>query len=329
MIRTISRLAVILLVFSVPAVAQRETDASLPGSSFEIAGQVRGASGQKTVANVMVRIESFGGSLLEQISTDGTGRFRFSRLRAGLYIVTARVEGFAAASSQIDINRHIPRQYVILQLQPVDATFRRDKKGVIDAQVSAGASHELERAQRALESKKPELAVKHLEKAIQLSPDFFGAQVLLGSTNMELGNLDKAERNLQRALEIKPKTSSPLILLGELYRRQKKYVTAENALVEGLKVNRASWQGHFTLGRVYWESGDVQKAAPHIGQAIELKQDQPEPRILAGNIFIRLGMPENALIEYEEYLRLAPQGEFATAIKENVRKLRMALATKK
>ncbi len=327
MLRSLLRLFLVLTALCAPVLAQRETDGTLPGSSFEISGQVRGSNAQKTVANVMVRLERFSGSVVDQIATDGTGKFRFSRLMPGQYVLTARVEGFAAKTPQIDISRAIPRQYVILQLQPEEALFKGTTPGVVDARVPEGAWKEFEKGQIALQSKNAKEAVTHLEKAIELSGDFFAAQMMLGVAHMELEQWDKAERALRRALEIRPKTSGALISLGEVYRRQKKYAEAEKSLVEGLRHDRTSWQGHYTLGRVYWEKNEVIKAAPHVGEAMKLKPDLPEAHLLAGNIFVRLGMTENALAAYEEYLRLAPGGEFARQSRENVAKLKARLKT--
>ena len=312
--------------------AQRDNDSSLPGSSLEIAGQVRTTSGQKTVENVMVRLENFSGGLVDQITTDGTGRFRFSRLRPGQYIVSAKTEGLAARSQQIDLSRFTPRLFVMLQLEPVEETFAKkpgSKTEVLDSRVPEEARQEFEKGRAALKDKKPTEAVAHFESAARIYPAFYEAHVALGDAYMETQKWAQAERPLRRALELKPEASDTLITLGEVYRRQKKYAEAETALVSALKLNRNSWQGHFTLGRVYWETNEVLKAAPHVGQALKLNPDYPEGHLLAGNIFMRLQMPQNALISYEEYLRLAPKGEFAKLTEENVTKLKKTLAVKK
>jgi len=101
-------------------------------------------------------------------------------------------------------------------------------------------------------------------------------------------------------LQIKPHDTDALVYLGELYRRQKKYKDAEKALQEALNLDEKSWQGHFTLGRVYWELGDITKAGPHAGRALQLNPEFAEAHMLAGNIFMRAGLPENALFEYED-----------------------------
>jgi Tfp pilus assembly protein PilF len=332
MIRPTSRLLALLLVaFCAPAYAQRDSDSSLPGSTFEIYGQVRGASGQKSVENVMVRLERFSGSLVDQIMTDSTGRFRFSRLLQGQYVVSVKAEGLAARTGQIDINRFQPRQYVILQLQPVEETFRaaERKAGVIDARVPAEARAEFEKARAAMKEGRTQGATLHLETAARIYPNYYDAHVALAELYMKAREWVKAEAALRRAVEIRPKESDTLVTLGEAYRLQKKYTESEAALVAALKLDRGSWRGHFALGRVYWEKNDFTKAAPHVGQALKINPHYPEGHLLAGNIFMRLNMPQNALTAYEEYLRLAPDGEFAPQMRENVAKLRKMLAPKK
>src|SRR5258708_6029280 len=71
------------------------------------------------------------------------------------------------------------------------------------------------------------------------------------------------------------------------------------------------WQGHFTLGRVYLELRNLIKAGHHVGRTIQLRPEYADAHLLGGNILMQAGLAKNALIEYEEYLRLEPKGQFA------------------
>jgi lipoprotein NlpI len=110
---------------------------------------------------------------------------------------------------------------------------------------------------------------------------------------------------------------------------QKKYPEAEKALQEGLKLDENSWQGHFNLGHVYWDMGNWAKAGPQVGRALQLKPDLAEGHLLAGNILLKARQPENALTEFNEYLRLAPQGEYAEQARALSKKIKTALEAKK
>ena len=100
-------------------------------------------------------------------------------------------------------------------------------------------------------------------------------------------------------------------------------------LEDGLKLEENSWQGHFTLAHVYWDKAEIIKAAPHVGRTRQLKSDFADAHLLAGNIFLRLNLLDRAVVEYEEYLRLAPKSEAAEKTRQLVLKIRKALAEKK
>ena len=323
---------VVLLLLVCPALAQRDSE-PLPGVSFEINGQVRFDQSKKAAGeNVLIRLESSTGSLIDQATIDSLGKFRFSRLQAGQYTVSVRVPGFREAKQQVMVSSLARQVQIFFDLTP-ESPAAADNPAltpeIFDAKVPAEARKEFEKGRAALQDKRAERGISHLEKAVSLYPDFFEAQLLLGTAYREARQWGKAERTLRRTLEIRPNTTLALIELGEVHRRQKRYAEAEKALREGLKLDDNSWQGHFTLGRVYWEMGDPVKAGPSVGRALQLNPDYAEAHLLGANIFMRVGLPQNALVEYEEYLRLAPKGEFAEQTREIVEKLKRALAGKR
>ncbi|HEX8921199.1 MAG TPA: tetratricopeptide repeat protein, partial [Pyrinomonadaceae bacterium] len=177
--------------------------------------------------------------------------------------------------------------------------------------------------------KKTKDALLHLKKAISLYPEFFEAQLLLSTVYMDARQWEDAEAALRRALELKPESTAVLFTLGEVYRRQKRYADAEKLLEDGLKLEENSWQGHFTLAHVYWDKAEILKAAPHVGRTLQLKSDYADAHLLAGNIFVRLNLLDRALIEYEEYLRLAPKGEAAEQARQLAQKIKKALPVQK
>jgi len=311
--------------------AQSDMDPSLPGSGFEISGQITSSDGQRRIEFVSVRLERAGGSLVDQRTTDNMGRFRFTRLSPGQYVVSAKSPGFIVAPQTVDLNRFVPRAYLLLQLTPEAALFARKtgKSGVINANIPEKARKEIEQANEALARKKPEEGILHLEKAVSVFPEFFEAQMLLGSTYMQLGEPGKAEAAFRQALKIDPKSVNAMVSLGELQRRQKNYAKAEQVLQDALKLDDEAWVGHYTLARVYWDNNDIVKSGRQIGRTIQLKPEFAEAHLLGGNVFMKIGMPQNALVEYEEYLRLAPDGAMATNTKELVQKLRKSLPNKK
>jgi len=325
---------VVIIALGLPvhsAFAQHDQDPSLPGSSFEIAGQVRSPNGQKPSEYVDVRLERAGGSLVDQRTTDSNGRFRFSRLSPGQYTVSAHSPGFTIPPQQVDISRFIPRAFLLLQLVPEPETFasRISVAAVIDARIPEKANAEFEKGRAALENKQFEEGIAHLKKALSIFHTYYEAQMLIGTAYMDHQKLDEADQAFHHALEINPKSVPAMVSLAELQRRQKKYSDAEQLLLGALKLEDDAWVAHYTLGRVYWEINGIVKAGRQVGRTIQLAPGFPDAHLLGGNIFMRLGMPQNALVEYKEYLRLAPDGQQAPQTRELVQKLTKAGREKK
>jgi len=321
-------LVVLSSVFASTTLAQRDNDPMAPGSVFEVSGQVRSAD-NKTIENAMVRIETHSGALVDQGTTDSMGRFRFTRLRSGQYRVSATSGSFISPPQMVDLSRSSPRVHLLFQLVAEPPTFASPAKvGVIDARVPVAAKTAFDKGQAALVEEKTDAAILLFKKAIEIYPQFYDAHLLLGQLFMESSHWEKAEESFRQALTINPKAVRAMVSLGEVYRRQKRYEQGVKLLTEAVKIDNNSWDSNFTLGRIYWELKDIVNAAKYVARTIELRPDLAEAHLLAGNIFMRAGLPANALIEYEEYLRLAPKGEFAEQIQTLVAKLKKAQPNK-
>jgi Flp pilus assembly protein TadD len=324
-------LTVVFLLVAPSVFAQRERDTYTGNSqTFEVSGEVRLSESGAAVQSVPVRLERFSGGIIDQILTDNRGRFRFPNLQRGYYKVIVNAPGYRPAQQDADM-QVLFRVYLVIELI-ADSTKGGSglprMTDVIDARIPAVARSDFENGRAALARNSYKEAIPLLEKAVLGYSNFFEANLLLGSAFMDLKEWDKAERPLLRAVEIKPDNATATIALGEVYWRQKRHADAEQTLRAGLKLDEKNWHGQFTLGRLYWDMGEVVKAGGPIGMTLQLKPELAEAHLLAGNILLRVNQRERALIEYREYLRLAPKGEFVPQVQELVRKVEKTLNDK-
>ncbi len=321
--------ALLLLLIPATVLAQRDRDTySASNQTFEVSGQVRLAESGEPARKISVQLERFSGGLIDQLMTDDRGRFRFANLQRGFYKVVINVPGFNPAQQEADLTV-LFKTFLMFELtadKSKNSPARATSIGVIDARVPAGAQAEYLRGRDALARKSYQDAVAHLEKAIVLYSDFFESNLLLATAFIDMRAWAKAETVLLHALQLKPDDATVMISLGEVYWREKRFSEAEEILLAGLKLDDKSWQGHFTLGRLYWEMGSIAKAGPPIGRTLQLKPELAEAHLVAGNILLRVSQQQRALVEYKEYLRLSPHGEFAAKTREIVQKLQKALA---
>ena len=319
---------VALLLTASSVLAQRERDTYTGNSlTFEVSGEVRLGDTGASAENVPVRLERFSGGLIDQISTDSRGRFRFPNLPRGYYKVIINAPGYKPAQQDADL-QVLFRIYLTFELladSPKSSSGMPLLLDVIDARIPAAARADFNNGRAALAKKNYKEGIALLEKATLGYSNFFEAQLLLGIAHMDMKEWEKAEQALQRTIEIKPQYAPAMIYLGEVYWREKRYPDAEQTLREGLKLDEKSWHGQFTLGRLYWDMGEVAKAGGPIGMTLQLKPDLAEAHLLAGNILLRVNQRERALVEYREYLKLAPKGEFVPQVQELVRKVEKTL----
>ncbi len=318
----------LVLLLAAPAFGQRDRDTySSNNQAFEVSGVVSIADSGVAAQNVTVRLEKFSGGIIDQMNTDVRGRFRFINLQRNYYKVVITSPGFNAAQQDADLSL-LFKVFLVFELirdKAKDTSGRALLNDVVDANVPTEARDEYERGRAALAKKDQQEAIAHLQKAITLYPNFFAADLLLATAYVDLREWSRAEVVLRRAIELKPESAPAIISLGEVYWRQKRLKEAEETLLAGLKLDDKSWHGQFTLARLYWEIGDIKKAGPPLGLTLQLKPDFAEAHLLAGNVLLKVGQQQRALLEYEEYLKLAPKGEFAPQARELVQKLQATI----
>jgi len=296
-------------------------------TTVEIHGQVRFAEGGAPAANVVVRLESYeGGGSISEAFTDRLGKFRFTGLPPAQYSVRVRQSGYRDTQQTIDMTI-TTSGLVMLQLLPeASRSTSTSTVGTIDANVPPAAQKEFDKGTAALaEGGKDKIvfAAHCFEKAVSIYPKFVEARLKLGTAYMDLEQWEKAQQALLATIEADPKAFNALFALSEIYLRQNKIEDAEKVLVQGLAIQDQSYLGHLNLARVYWEKAraekDLMKAKPaleksyeEVKRALTLNPDLAGAHLLKGNLLLRVSRTADAVTEFNAYLRLEPNGPFAT-----------------
>ncbi len=337
-IRLLLSSIVAITLYHFVSVAQVQTGPS--PATVEIHGQVRFAEGGKPAANVVVRLESYdGGGSITEAFTDRLGKFRFTSIPAAMYSVRVRQSGYRDAQQTVDMTT-TSSGLVMLQLtrDPSAASTNSTVVGSIDATVPAAAQKEFDKGVAALAEggkEKTAFAAKCFEKAVTIHPPFVEARLKLGTAYMDLGQWDKAEQALLATIEAEPRAFNALFALGEVYLRQNKLAEAEKALAKGLTIQDQSYLGHLGLARVYWEKARVikdlaeakpslEKSYEEVKRALNLNPQLAGAHLLKGNLLLRVSRTADALVEFDQYLRLEPNGPFAWETRALVERIKKA-----
>jgi len=304
-------------------------------TTVEIHGQVRFAQGGAAAENVVVRLESYdsGGSMSEAF-TDRLGKFKFSNLHPAQYSVHIHQSGYRDTQQNVDMTTQ-SSGLVMLQLSPESSPSTSSVIGSVNANVPAAAQKEFDKGIAALAEggkDKTTTAAHCFEKAVSLYPPFVEARLRLGTAYMDLGQWDKAEQALLATIKVDARASNALFALSEIYLQENKIADAEKVLVQGLAIQEQSYLGHLNLARVYWEKAraiqDLAVAKPllekcyeEVKRALTLNPDLAGAHLLKGNLLLRVARTSDAVVEFNEYLRLEPNGAFASQTRTLVDKI--------
>src|SRR5258708_31810976 len=168
-------------------------------------------------------------------------------------------------------------------------------------------------------------SIDEFKRATKLDPWYGQAYLLLGLAQMQLQQWSDAQWAFEEAAKVEPGNAKAYLGAGSALNEQKDYVAAQKVLQHSLEIRPDSAEAHYELARSFWGMGKWQAAEPHLRQAIELNEEYAGPHALLGDIYLQREDAESALAEFEECLRLDPDGSLAPSAKELIAQLKKAL----
>ena len=94
---------ILALVIGSSVLAQRDRDtySNASANALEVVGQVRLVDTGLPAHRISVRLERFGGGVVDSMDTDSGGRFRFANLQRGYYKVIVNAPGFKPVPAEL------------------------------------------------------------------------------------------------------------------------------------------------------------------------------------------------------------------------------------
>jgi Tetratricopeptide repeat len=297
--------------------------------------QVRYADGRPAPRGIHVRLESAEGGPEGDQDTIQGGKCQFSQSAPGTFIVRISELGFKEVSARVELMSS-PRAYVTLDLVPlrkepepelpVPPPGSADSVSVKDLAIPEPARAEFGKGEEALRARNADESVKHFRKAIKLYDQYPQAYRMLGDALVEKQQWPEAEVALKKSIELQPDLAPAYFDLGALRNQIKNYSGAEEALKKGLELTPDATIGKYELAKTYWAMGRWPDAAPLAADTVKAFPDLAAAHVLLANIRLKQRDAPGALHEYQEYLRIEPQGTMAPQVRDMVDKIQKALA---
>jgi len=172
----------------------------------------------------------------------------------------------------------------------------------------------------------PVKSVDEFKKVIKIDPWYGQGYMLLGLAQMQLQHWSEAQWAFEEATKVEPGNAKAFLGVGSALNEEHDYAAAQKALEHSLDLNPESPEAHYELARTLAATGKWDLAAPHAQRAIALNPDYAGPHALMGNVYVQNDDPQAALREFEECLRLDPNGSLTPSVKQMIAQLKKVLA---
>ena len=242
--------------------------------------------------------------------TDATGRLTPVKISSGQHILRVRANGFKEASVPIS-----PTQRGEIKVRLVPTT---DEAELV-----------FQRAENARELAKDDdsrqKAAALYRQALKLRPAFATAHVGLARVLMDLNDTENALSEIDVARRIRPDYPEASAVEGRIYREVAQTDEAIGSFNRSIREGHGFQpEAHVGLGRVYEDKGQYDLAAREYQIAInQLSDTEPVIYQLLGAAYEKTGQTKEAVAAYENYLKLAPNGSLAPAVRSIIDQLRV------
>jgi tetratricopeptide (TPR) repeat protein len=260
------------------------------------------------------------------------GHFRFRAIAAGTYTLGAFVPGRGEMHRTIEVgpSQSDAQKRIELTLTVQDGEFESHDSVRRSAMVSAKelaiperARREYEQAEKKLARREVEEAVTHLNRAVELAPQFAVAWNHLGTIAYQTRDYSRAETCFLKALDADPDFFQPLVNLGGALISLRKFDEALQYNLYAALTRPTDALANSQLGLNYFYLNRLDQGSKYLTLAKKLDPAHfSHPQLVLAEIALRRHDGAAALSELEEFLRYHPDAPEATRIKADIEKLR-------
>jgi thioredoxin-like negative regulator of GroEL len=265
--------------------------------------------GTAPLKNVRVELTDSNGQVVNAIYTSPSGSFEFSGVNPGIYVVVATA-GLAQVRERIDATPGV--SVVNLNLASNDRPddgVQGNSISVAQYKVPGKARDEYRKARTAMEKEKLDEAVKHLEKALAICPDYADALTMRAILDLNEKNAEAAMDNLDKAVKADANYAMAYLVMGSALNMQSKFDEAIRALQRGESLAPNSWQAHFEMAKAYIGKNDYPTALSRLQRARNLAPSEyPLIYLLQAHALLAMKQYPEAMTALQAYLQREPAG---------------------
>jgi tetratricopeptide (TPR) repeat protein len=191
------------------------------------------------------------------------------------------------------------------------------------------ARDENKKAREAMQKRDVAGAWKHVNKALQITPQFAAALTTRALLELDDNKSDSAIADLEQAVKLDAGYGLSFLVLGAAYNQRLHFDDAIRALDHGVALMPNYWQAYFELGKSYLGKNDL----PHAKEQLDRCSQQAPPdyaplHLVRANLDLAMKDYPAAMTELEAYLDRDPNSPSADQARKALGQVKAFLAKK-
>jgi len=177
-------------------------------------------------------------------------------------------------------------------------------------------------------------AVGKFKEAIGLLPDCYDCYYNIGYAYTQKKDYEQAEAAFLKAIELKVDYVEAYNGLATAYNAERKFDKAQEASAKAGELaaaiaaaqpggtGAAGVDAFYNQGVIAWNAGKAEEAQKWFLEALKVNPDHPDSHFQVGMTYVNQNKLAEAVVEFETYLKLAPEGQYAAQAKALVATLK-------
>lgn len=304
------------------------TGGAFPADFGRINGTVISIDGRPQ-KDVLVQIHDFGTRrVVASVYTGRDGGFCFDELPSGMYEVIA-TRDTDTVNAEVNVSGSVDG--VTLRLSARDPNAPPAQSGRIclsELKAPPRAREAYAKAEQAAARGRSEEMFKHLQKALDIYPEYAPALSLRAAFLLDKDNVAQAVEDLDKAIHADSSFAQAHALMAAALNRMNKFDDAIRAADRASALAPTSWQPHYEMAKSYFGKADYQRALQQLTHAqSQLGQDYAPLHFFRAKVLLRLSDYNDAVNELQTFLKMTPSDPTAASARDAIAQINALLTS--
>jgi tetratricopeptide (TPR) repeat protein len=260
------------------------------------------------IEGVLIVLENVYNTKLDG-SSDKRGHFAIFGMGTGVWTLTATKDGYAPTTQQINVRQ--------LRRNPPVEIIMKKLTGTVAFLSDDAAMDMFNQADVLMKEEKYDEALDVYLMMLEKHPDIYQTHLNIGHCYLKQGHLDKAEAEfvlvLEKIKEVhgdlrtdKITALGALSSLGSLYLQKGDFQKAQDYFTQSLELSPEDPAAAYNVGEIFFSNQRIDEAIKYFELSIQIDKSWPAPYLKLGYVYLNNAEYDKSIDSFNKFLQLDP-----------------------